>query len=384
MPIWEASTATAERLVDQIYALLTRLVDQYHARDSRQSFMLTFEPPYYVQQTAGPGNKRQKRCLVASPYWAMTVHSSGKILQVFLLPLVELLTAQTESATRLRLSLDTAKHKHECVGSINNVKVSSQEFESLIFAAFNDLLRRSQSDHLQVGETAKVTLGNYSVTGLVQNLLGEKQRLIDSLVGEHERTKRRIASDIHDGPLADLAVLQRELEAGEKAGLSAVEKCELAKNISASLRTLCAELYPRDIEEWGLALMLKGLVSRFNKRNSGCCQLTIPDELPKMPDEVLLHAYRIVQEALHNCEKHARARHVHVEILEEEATLIFRITDDGIGIDLASPKEGAGFGMSMMKERTDLISRLNDASLAVSGSPGNGTVIKLSIAKKNH
>src|ERR1051325_9935993 len=112
MVIWsDSNTALAEQLVDQIYAMLGKLVEQYHSKMSDDGFMLTFEPPYHVQPTGAIELRRQKRCLIASPYWALIVKCIGRNLQVYLLPSVELLTAQTESATRLRLSMETARNK---------------------------------------------------------------------------------------------------------------------------------------------------------------------------------------------------------------------------------------------------------------------------------
>jgi len=93
-----------------------------------------------------------------------------------------------------------------------------------------------------------------------------------------------------------------------------------------------------------------------------------PDDLP---EEVTFQVYRIVQEALHNVVRHARARHARVALGIESGDCVVEVTDDGRGFDPAAPRNdhSGGVGLVGLRERALLLG----GELVVASAPGQGT-----------
>lgn len=90
----------------------------------------------------------------------------------------------------------------------------------------------------------------------------------------------------------------------------------------------------------------------------------------RLPAEEKIALFRIAQEALTNCARHAQAKAVAVELNTESDHLVMSITDDGVGVDLAgNGHNGRGFGLLSMQERAEAIG----GSWSIESAPGKGT-----------
>jgi len=98
----------------------------------------------------------------------------------------------------------------------------------------------------------------------------------------------------------------------------------------------------------------------------------MPEALPR---NVTLVTYRILQEGLRNCAKHARASSVTVSVECVDRTLRLCVKDNGVGFDLSVAQGHIGLGLASMQERA----RLVDGEMTVLSSPGEGTCIELVI-----
>jgi two-component system, NarL family, sensor kinase len=142
-----------------------------------------------------------------------------------------------------------------------------------------------------------------------------------------------------DGPLKKEATKLREM-LGETA--------EEVERISRNLR-------PGVLDELGLVPVLRGTSTEFADRTGVSVKLACVPLTPRLPRDTELALYRILQEALRNVEKHARARHVTVCLGHQGDFAELAITDDGIGFDPvhhpARRKGKAGLGLLSMRER---------------------------------
>jgi signal transduction histidine kinase len=144
----------------------------------------------------------------------------------------------------------------------------------------------------------------------------------------------------------------------------------------AEMRLLIFELRPPILEELGLVPALQARLQAVEGRAGLRTEFKTNLE-GRLPSDVEEGLYRISLEALNNALKHAQANNIKVHLHLDEHEAILEITDDGIGFDLASAREGGGIGISAMEERAaDLGGRLT-----VDSAPGSGTRIMVICTK---
>jgi PAS domain S-box-containing protein len=197
-----------------------------------------------------------------------------------------------------------------------------------------------------------------------------------------ESERNRIARDLHDGPVQGVSAASLSLEAALLmigAGdvdrgvdvLSKVRK-ELADEADA-LRALMAGLRPPVLEERGLMPALREAVTRFGIEQG--VETDLGGTLPRpLSADLETLAYRVVQEALTNAAKHARAGHVTVSVETTATSLRVEIEDDGRGFDSAMTREflrQGRVGLASMRERVELA----NGTFVVRSNPGRGTSI---------
>jgi two-component system, NarL family, sensor histidine kinase UhpB len=193
------------------------------------------------------------------------------------------------------------------------------------------------------------------------------RRLID--MQEHER--RHLARELHDDIAQKLAALNALAACIRKSALTNApnlvdevrELEKMAAGSMISLRRTLTYLRPQEIDDLGLLQSLKALVERHNSEAHGQTNFTIEvtGEVEQLRAETNAHVYRIVQEALTNAAKHARARHVHVSLIREsrmdEPLISLSIVDDGVGASSTGfPRSLGGSGLIGMRERVAALS----------------------------
>ena len=197
-----------------------------------------------------------------------------------------------------------------------------------------------------------------------------------------ESERNRIARDLHDGPVQGVSAASLSLEASLLmigAGdvdrgvdvLSKVRK-ELADEADA-LRALMSGLRPPVLEERGLMPALREAVTRFGIEQA--VETDLVGTLPRpMSSDLETLAYRVVQEALTNAAKHARAGRVVVSVETTTTSLRVEVEDDGRGFDSAMTREflrQGRVGLASMRERVELA----NGTFVIRSSPGRGTSI---------
>ncbi len=174
-----------------------------------------------------------------------------------------------------------------------------------------------------------------------------------SVLRGQEEERRRIAQDLHDGPIQTLVMLCRRLDAlaerhalpaGAAGALEPVRR--LAEDVAQELRELARGLRPPSLDDLGLVASLRQLTSRFAARTGIEVVFGVQGEARRLPAEIELGLFRIAQEALRNVERHAAARHVTVRIGFGERRVWLLVHDDGIGFAVPSTPTDLGSAVS--------------------------------------
>ncbi len=189
--------------------------------------------------------------------------------------------------------------------------------------------------------------------------------------------RRRLASELHDSVTQTLysvtlvaAALPRLIErSSSEAERSALHLRNMTQGALAEMRSLLYELRPETFTNVELLTLLQQSADIFTGRTHVPVALTAQAN-PRLGHDVKLAYYRIAQEALNNAAKHADARHVSIELFEQDQTLTLCITDDGQGFDAASQRK-AGMGQTIMQERAVGVG----ASLDILTEQGRGTTV---------
>jgi signal transduction histidine kinase len=200
------------------------------------------------------------------------------------------------------------------------------------------------------------------------------------LINAQEDERRRIARELHDDINQQLAMLAIELQGVERAApqLTRLQLTQRLRSlwartntVSEDLQRISHRLHPSRLEFLGLAGALRGLGEEF-KRHSGVEADVQIHPLPALlSKEVSLALFRVAQEALHNCRKHSKARHMVLELFSVASDVVLRISDDGVGFDVLAVADKS-LGIPSMEERLRLI----EGTLEISSHPGAGTQIE--------
>lgn len=238
------------------------------------------------------------------------------------------------------------------------------------------------SDHFKlfnaVADQAVIALQNAQ---LYQRLDQEKQRLIEA----DEEARRELARDLHDGPTQTIAAIAmrvnfiRSLLARDPGqALEELEKVEqLAKRTSQEIRGMLFTLRPLVLETQGLGPAVESMISKLREIDGMNIRLQGGDfgDLLSKPAQSVV--FSIVEEALGNARKYAKAALVEVRFWQEDNLFVARIQDDGVGFDMAAVNANystrGSLGMVNMQERAERI----NGSLRVESTPGRGTTVML-------
>ena len=221
---------------------------------------------------------------------------------------------------------------------------------------------------------------------------GELKRLSVRLLEMEEEGKRQLSRELHDEIGQSLALLQIEishaLASTRRGGTpSAASESnlrehlgrarELAERTVQTIRNISLLLRPALLDDLGLTPALQFQLEDFLRRSGIACDFAEEGVADDLPDHVKTCVYRVVQEALHNCEKHAAASRVNVSVRQTAGSLQVEVRDDGRGFIYSEQEKSgtSGLGLLGMRERASMAG----GTLTVDSAPGRGTRIALRI-----
>jgi signal transduction histidine kinase len=216
-------------------------------------------------------------------------------------------------------------------------------------------------------------------------LAEERSQLLAHTFEIQDAERQRLARDLHDEigqSFTSLMVQLRVLEEAatlEAARAQAKELRNLSGQVYDQIRSLARGLHPTVLDDLGLAEALRRLAEDFEATHGTTVALDVSGLPPERLDrKVETAAYRVVQESLTNCAKHAQATQIEIAVAHKPGQLSVTIADNGRGFDVSKVMRGphtATFGLTNMRERALLLK----GSLAVRSRSGRGTSVELRI-----
>jgi len=220
----------------------------------------------------------------------------------------------------------------------------------------------------------------------VEQARRELQQLSARLLEIEEEGRRRLSRELHDEIGQTLALLQIEItHAAASAGpvpdshRVALERARsLVERTVQTIRNMSVLLRPALLDDLGLVPALQFQLEDFLRRSGIACEFAEDGVTSDLPDGIKTCVYRIVQEALHNAEKHSGATRVKVAVRQYPNRLVAEIEDNGCGFALdqqGRPSRRSGLGLLGMRERAANAG----GTLTIDSAPDRGTRIALLI-----
>lgn len=207
----------------------------------------------------------------------------------------------------------------------------------------------------------------------------EMRELLRRTLRLQEDERRRIAGEIHDAvsPLITGALYQaRSIQLGghtqspEDQAETLASVNQLLEQASEEIHDVIFDLRPPDLDDIGVVAAIRAYIKTI-ERTGIAARFEVVGDSPNLTPEVRLGIYRIVQEALHNVVRHARADEVIVELESSPTLLRVTIRDNGSGFDLDTAIRPNSLGLLSMRERAAAIG----ATFTIVTRPGGGTAI---------
>lgn len=211
------------------------------------------------------------------------------------------------------------------------------------------------------------------------------KQLSISLQRAREDDRAHFARELHDQLGQNLTALRIDfnslpntmttVEPATRTRLAAID--QLIDSMVDTTRQICDELRPGMLDDLGFEAAISSYVKNFTQRFEVPCDLLLDRETYGLDESLSTTLFRIVQEALTNIARHARASHAMVALQDHGDELLLTIADDGCGLSTALEGERKTYGLLGMRERVDMLG----GRLAIDSAPGRGTHIEVTIPR---
>ena len=218
----------------------------------------------------------------------------------------------------------------------------------------------------------------------LQRIEEEKQQTREKIILAQELERRKWALAVHDGVTQSLANIYYRLQAYRKLlaknpqeaqqDLDKIE--ELVVEAMAECRGIIDNLRPSILDDLGLIPAIEKYLTKIREEDDCCVTFKVEGAIPRLSPEIETTLYRIIQEALLNVRKHAKAAEVEVTISSEGNRLVAEVVDNGCGFNVeVVDAEGDNWGLIGMRERAEIIS----GSLQIKATTGQGTSVRIDV-----
>jgi two-component system sensor histidine kinase UhpB len=272
---------------------------------------------------------------------------------------------------------DRFETQHRCKdGRVVDLEVSvnyNKESGDKLFVFLRDVTQRKQMEE---------ALARY---------VDELRQLSKQLITVQEAERLRISRELHDEMGQALTMLRINIASIKESLLPGYAKGvkdrladadALTEKLLGQIHELTLELRPHMLDDLGLAPTLRWYTERLSRRLNIQILFTQKNWKERPDSEISTALFRIIQEALTNAAKHARAKKIRILLVQKQKFIEVLIKDDGRGFDQRKiekrPPRARGIGLFSMKERAALL----NGECTIESHPGKGTRIHISIPRR--
>jgi len=281
------------------------------------------------------------------------------------------------------------------IGSINESAVEQRQRE--IETAQNDLIQYMRRMTLVSSLLGLIVAGAAGYGNHLLQKQADQQRrrteraeqelrsLSSQLVHAQEQERRTISRELHDEigqtltglgiELANLEHLREGPQSEYRSHLADAKR--LTEETLRTVRNIAMGLRPSMLDDSGIVPAVRWQASELSRRTGTPVELQIEGDFDGLGDEGRTCLYRVVQEALTNCARHAEATTIQITMQGKKESLCLSIRDDGLGFDTGRAR--TGLGLIGIEERVKELG----GSLAVHSWPDRGTLLRVEIPLAN-
>lgn len=212
---------------------------------------------------------------------------------------------------------------------------------------------------------------------------GELRGLSHRLQSIREEEKTKIAREVHDelGQVLtalkmDLSCLEDESSRDSKTFREKILSMgDLIDQTVHTVQRICLELRPKILDIFGLAEAIEWQTKEFQQRTGIPCDLVMDHGMVELDSERAITCFRVLQEALTNVARHAKATHVHVRIVNNNGFVLLEVNDNGQGIEDHKISNSHSLGLIGIRERVLALG----GDVSIKGIVGEGTRVSITI-----
>jgi PAS domain S-box-containing protein len=207
--------------------------------------------------------------------------------------------------------------------------------------------------------------------------------IIRTIIDTQEKERKRLAKDIHDSLGQQLSAIKFYISAMAGLSMDLEQKTLLTKSndaltkVLADMRSICFNLMPKTLEEFGLVLAVKELCSQIQRDHKIAFEIKQKGGLFQIGKELEIDVYRVIQEGIHNAIKHGKASLIMIKFDFSSNYIKVVLTDNGFGFNTKEIKSN-GMGLQNIRSRI----KSHNGEINITSNIGKGTNVTLSIPHK--
>lgn len=291
------------------------------------------------------------------------------------------------------------KLKKEFLDNLSNIKKRQpiNNYETKRLTKKGDLIDVSISASPLIDKKTKKVVGDIvSMRDISEKILAKQSQkelrqnreLTAIIQGHIEDERRSLARELHDelGQYVSAVkifaqnIINRSKGKDKDIEESALSVTSAANQIYDGMHSIIRQLRPGSLDNLGLSETIKDMASNWGSQHPSIhIDLFVGKNLDHLGEAININIYRIIQEAMNNCLKHAKAQNISINLDHKDKYLTLIFNDDGVGFDTNLLTKSKQFGLIGMQERVKSLSGM----FSIKSIPTKGTLINISIPLDN-
>jgi len=291
------------------------------------------------------------------------------------------------------------KLKKEFLDNLSDIKKrqSIANYETKRLTKKGDLIDVSISASPLIDKKTKKVVGDIvSMRDISEKILAKQSQkelrqnreLTAIIQGHIEDERRSLARELHDelGQYVSAVkifaqnIINRSKGKDKDIEESALSVTSAANQIYDGMHSIIRQLRPGSLDNLGLSETIKDMASNWRSQHPSIhIDLFVGKNLDHLGEAININIYRIIQEAMNNCLKHAKAQNISINLDHKDKYLTLIFNDDGVGFDTNLLTKSKQFGLIGMQERVRSLSGI----FSIKSTPTKGTLINISIPLDN-